>query len=104
MSYRVIVSKQAQDDVDSMVRYIRDAFGAPMTASKKYDLIMEVLLEILPEHPLWQHPSWGDSYRGQQVYVYNVDNYRIFHVPNQSRRQTRVIRVLHYLQDSQRHL
>ena len=104
MPYQVIISDQAGADIDEIVGYIRDVFRAPMTASKKYDLIMEVLLDILPEHPFWQHPSWGNYHHGQQVYVYNADHYRIFHVPDKNARQTRVLRVLHYLQNSQRHL
>ncbi len=104
MPNNVIVSAQASEDIESLTSYISEIFHAPDAAAKKYNLIMNVILNVLPEHPYWQHLYEDADYYGQSVYVYNVDHYRIFHVPDEAAQTTRVIRVLHQSQNASDHL
>ena len=103
MKFRIITSTQARQDIDNITDYIRDHFGAPMTALRKYEII-EAAIDSLQEHPYWQHLYEDADYYGQSVYVYNVDHYRIFHVPDEKAQTTRVIRVLHQSQNADRQL
>ncbi len=99
MKYHVELTEQAQADINAMVRYIAVEFAAPQTASKKYNLIMDVINNTLSEHPFWQHAYRGNPWRGRQLYIYNVDHYRVIHLPDKAKRQTTVVRVLHQLQN-----
>ena len=103
MPYKIIISSQAKSDLKKLTDYIRYHFGAPMTAHRKY-LLIRSAIDTLAEHPFWQRAYAGNPWRELDLFIYNVDSYRIIHAPNEAKSQTIILRILHQSQDLSKQL
>ncbi len=96
--FQVVMSVDAKVDLYSLLDYMKYKLCNPTAAYRK-SVLIDKALGALAEHPYWQHAYLGNPWQGQNIYIYCVDNYKILHIPDEKKKQTTVIRVLHKHQD-----
>lgn len=96
MSYQVILTAQAKDDLRSIYNYIAHNLLAPDTGAKLYVRIKKAILSLscLPErYPLYQDEPW----RCYGLREMQVHNYAVFYSVNKE--SVVVIRVMYGRRD-----
>lgn len=93
MTYEVIVTKEAEDDLRAIYEYIAFQLFAPDTAKGQINRLEKRIfgLEKLPERfRVYEKDPW----RSRGVRVTPVDKYLIFYIPDKEKAIVTIIRIL----------
>lgn len=94
MSYKIVISEQAEADLKSIYEYIAFELSAPVNAGNQLSRI-EKRIEDLDEFPdryrRYEHEPWKN--RGLRVVP--VDNYCVFYIPDAANHEVVIIRVMY---------
>lgn len=94
MSYEVVYSAKARQDLRRVYRYIAEELLVPETAKAQTGRIMKAVrsLEEMPmRHRLYEDEPW----RGQGVRVMPVDNYIVFYLPDDTAGVVYIVRIMY---------
>lgn len=103
MTYEVVLSKQADDDLRGIYEYIAFELLAPGNASGQLDRL-EAQIYRLAEMP-YRHPAYKkEPWRSRGLRFVSVDNYMVFFIPNDNTAVVTVIRVMYGARDVEKQL
>ena len=94
MSFRIIYSDRARQNLHEIRAYIHDVLCEPMTATKQLQRIIKAVrgLDHLPfRHRLFDEEPWHTK----GVRFLPVDNYLILYLPNEETETVTISHVLH---------
>lgn len=94
MTWKVVYTNQAQQDLSDIYEYIAYELLVPDTASRQVHRIMNGIrtLDELPErHQLFDDEPW----HSQGLRSFMVDNYRILYFPHKSQNTVNIIRIIY---------
>lgn len=93
-SYDVSITETAEQDLKSIVTYIRLQLKEPGTAQRVYQTIRNEILKLnhMPDrYPLWQDEPWQS--RGLRKLL--AANYLVLYLVNHDQSQVRVVRIMY---------
>ncbi len=93
-NYKVIYTREAEQDLISINRYIATNLGAAGTAKKQADRIINAIkgLDEMPlRHKLYQNEPWHS--RGLRVLP--VDNYLVFYMVVENEKMVVIVRIMY---------
>lgn len=94
MGYEIIYTKEAEQDLVNIYRYIAINLSVPETSKKQIDRIMDIIktLDELPlRHKLYQHESWHN----EGLRVLPVDNYLVFYIVIEEEKAVAIVRIMY---------
>ncbi|MCM1044358.1 MAG: type II toxin-antitoxin system RelE/ParE family toxin [Candidatus Gastranaerophilales bacterium] len=94
MSYEVITTKQADDDLRGIYEYIAFNLSSPDNAAGRLDRLEEHIL-CLEEFPEKSRAYEKEPWHSRGLRVMPVDNYLVFYIPDKEARIVTVIRVVY---------
>lgn len=92
--YRVEMAERAQQDLRSIVLYIRDALQEPTTAQRMFGKIQEEVqgLCCMPgRHPLWEDEPW----HSQGLHKLVVKKYVVLYLVDEQRQAVQIARIFY---------
>ena len=103
MSWNVVYSARARQDLRDIYEYIAYELLAPETASGQTGRIMKQIrsLEEMPmRHRLYEDEPW----HSQGLRFFPVDNYLVFYLPSEADNTVTVVRIMYGGRDVSRQL
>ena len=103
MTYHVVISEQAEQDLRRIYSYIAFDLLSPMNAAGQLERLECNIMELqqLPERfRLYEKEPWHS--RGLRIMP--VDNYVVFYITDQKKELVTIIRVMYQGQNINRHL
>lgn len=94
MSYKIIYTEEAEQDLVNIYRYIALELLVPETAKKQIDRIMQAVqgLDEFPlRHKLYQKEPW----HSKGLRVLPVDNYLVFYTVIEEEKTVAVVRIMY---------
>ena len=94
MSYRIVYSKEAEQDLADVLDYIANILIVPETAKKQAKRIMEAvdgLKEMPRRHKLHEDEPW----RSKGLRILPVDNYLVFYLVSEQENTVAVVRIMY---------
>jgi len=92
--YEVIIELPAQRDLHAILRYIRDILKEPDIAKRIYTSIKEQIL-TLKQLPLRHNIVQEQSYSVMGVRKLFVENYIVFYIVDEDKREVHILRILY---------
>lgn len=103
MAYRVLISDNANEELDSAVKYIAMTLGAPGTASSLLNEFEEKLTLISDNPRLFGVGFDVSEAVSEQVRKCLVKRYSIFYTIDDDKRTVSIVAFVHELRDTQRY-
>ncbi len=103
MTWTVVYSERARQDLRGVYGYIADTLLEPETAEKQTDRIMAAAdaLDHMPmRHRLYDREPW----RSRGLRIMPVDNYVVLYLPNEADKTVTIIRIVYGGRDIDRQL
>lgn len=103
MTYNVVISAHAEDDLRGIYEYIAFELLSPGTAAKQIERLETGIckLDIFPyKYPAYKEEPWHS--RGLRFFP--VDNYIVFYIPDDAEQVVTVIRVIYCGRDIEKQL
>ena len=94
MSYRVILSNQADEDIRGIYEYIAYDLQSQQNAIGQLDRLEKEILNLdeMPERfGVYKQEPW----RSRNLRVMPVDNYLVFYIPDHEKQTVNIIRVMY---------
>ena len=94
MNYKIIYTRESEQDLINIYRYIAVNLSVPETAKKQADRIMDAIkgLDEMPfRHKLYQNEPW----RSKGLRVLPVDNYLIFYIVAEEEKTVAIVRIMY---------
>lgn len=94
MSYRVVLSNQADEDIRGIYEYIAYDLQSQQNAIGQLDRLEKEILSLdeMPERfGVYKHEPW----HSKNLRVMPVDNYLVFYIPDREMQTVNVIRVMY---------
>ena len=94
MSYRVVLSNQADEDIRGIYEYIAYDLQSKQNAVGQIDRLEKQILSLdeMPERfGVFKQEPWNS----RNLRVMPVDNYLVFYIPNRENKTVTVIRVMY---------
>ena len=103
MSWDIVYTAQARQDLRDIYEYIALELLAPETATGQTQRIMK-RIRSLGEMPM-RHQLYGEEpWHSRGIRFLPVDNYLIFYLPEESRNTVNIIRIMYSGRDTCRQL
>ena len=103
MTYEVIISSQAEEDLRGIYEYIAFELRSPQNAAGQLDRLEKNILSLdtMPNrYRAYDREPWHS--RGLRVLP--VDNFVVLYIPDEDRRTVTVVRVMYGGRDIDKHL
>lgn len=103
MSWTIIYSDRARQDLRNIYEYIAYNLLAPETASKQTERIMKSIrsLEEMPKrYRLYDNEPW----HSQGIRFFPVDNYLVFYLPDEEESTVNIVRIMYGRRDINKQL
>ena len=103
MTYEVIISSQAEEDLRGIYEYIAFELRSPQNAAGQLDRIEKNILSLdtMPNrYRAYDREPWHS--RGLRLLP--VDNFVVLYIPDEDRRTVTVVRVMYGGRDIDKHL
>lgn len=94
MSYKVIYTQEAEQDLVNIYRYIAINLQVPETAKKQTDRIMTAI-EGLNEFPLRHKLYQEDPWHSKGLRILPVDNYVVFYIALEQKNTVVIVRIMY---------
>lgn len=101
--YKIISTKEAEQDLRSIYEYITFSFGMPMIASKltaRLQVKIKSLLDSPKRYKVFDMEPW----RSRNLLYFYAENYAIFYIVDDEKNNIWIIRILHKGMDYKRAL
>lgn len=103
MSWNVVYSAGARQDLRDIYEYIAYELLVPETASRQTNRIMKQI-RSLEEMPM-RHRLYGDEpWHSQGLRICQVDHYLVFYLPSEADHTVTVVRIMYGRRDINRQL
>ncbi len=103
MSWNVVYSAQAHQDLRNIYKYIAYELLVPETAAEQTRRIMKEI-RFLDEMPMRYHLYDDEPWNSQGVRYFPVDNYLVFYLPDEIKNTVNIIRIMYGGRDVHRQL
>jgi len=103
MNWEVIYTEDAEQDLQDIYEYISDVLLEPKIAQGQINRIMDSI-ESLDNLPLRHHLYNNEPWRTKGLRVMPVDNYLVFYLPNESRGNVAIVRIMYGGRNVEEHL
>jgi toxin ParE1/3/4 len=103
MTYKILYTEDALQDLEGIFQYISQTLLEPSIAEKQTNRIMDAVdsLESMPlRFRLYEHEPW----RSKGLRVLPVDNYLVFYLPDETDNTVVIIRIMYGGRDIERQL
>lgn len=94
MDCPVLITPQAEADIEAVCRYIAVDLHNPQAATDLADALygaIETLAALPLRHPVWRHEPW----KSRGVRSMDVKNYRLFYLADESLHRVVVLRIFY---------
>lgn len=98
MDCLVLITPQAEADIEAVCRYITLDLHNPQAATDLADALygaIETLSAMPLRHPVWRREPW----KSRGVRSMDVKNYRLFYLANESQHRVVVLRIFYNRRD-----
>ena len=98
MGRLVLITPQAEADIEAVCRYITLDLRNPQAATDLAEALYGAIdsLSAMPlRHPVWRHEPW----KSRGVRSMDVKNYRLFYLADESLHRVVVLRIFHHHRD-----
>lgn len=99
----VFYTDDAEQDLQGIFDYIKDALLEPITAEKQTNRIMDAAdsLDCMPlRFRLYDYEPW----RSRGLRIMPMDNYLVFYLPTESQKTVAIIRIMYAGRDTKKQL
>ncbi|MCD8116411.1 MAG: type II toxin-antitoxin system RelE/ParE family toxin [Oscillospiraceae bacterium] len=103
MSWKVVYTSHARQDIRSVYSYIANELLAPETAAGQTQRIMKAI-RSLDEMPMRFRLYEDEPWLSRGLRILPVDNYLVFYLPNESAGTVSIVRILYGGMDIRRQL
>ncbi|MDD3363124.1 MAG: type II toxin-antitoxin system RelE/ParE family toxin [Hespellia sp.] len=103
MSWRIVYSLQARQDLRSIFEYIFNELCAPDTAANQSRRIMKSIRD-LEEMPLRYRLYEDEPWNSMGLRFFPVDNYLVFYLPNETKNAVNIVRIMYGGRDIRKQL
>lgn len=103
MNWKIVYTKKALEELDSIVDYISNVLLEPKIAENLFNLIISEIkgLNQMPmRNKLWDDEPW----RSQGIRVMRVKNYFVFYYPNEKETTVYITRIMYAGRDISKQL
>ena len=103
MNWKIVYTKKALEELDSIVDYISNVLLEPKIAENLFNLIIREIkgLNQMPmRNKLWDDEPW----RSQGIRVMRVKNYFVFYYPNENETTVYITRIMYAGRDISKQL
>lgn len=103
MSWKIVYTAQARQDLRSIYEYICHELRAPISAAKQSERIMQSIRE-LQNMPLRYRLFDNEPWRRMGLRFFPVDNYLIYYWPKEDSNVINIVRVIYGGRDVRKQL
>ena len=103
MSWTVVYTEDASQDLQDIYKYISEVLVEPVVAQRQIDRIMDAI-DSLNNMPLRHHLYDNETWRIKGLRVLPVDNYLAFYLSDEKRSLVAIIRIMYGGRDVENHL
>ena len=103
MSWKIVYSSQARQDLRSIFEYISNELCAPDTAANLSRRIMKSIRD-LEEMPMRYRLYEDEPWNSKGLYFFPVDNYLVFYQPKETENIVNVVRIMYGGRDIRKQL
>ena len=103
MSWDVVYTAGARQDLRDLYAYIADELCAPETAAGQAERIME-RIRSLSEMPMRYRLYDDEPWHSRGMRFFSVDNYLVFYLPEETENTVHIVRIMYGGRDVRRQL
>ena len=103
MSWRIVYSSQARQDLRSVFEYIANELCAPDTAANQARRIMKSIRD-LEEMPLRYRLYEDEPWNRMGLRFFPADNYLVFYLPKEAENVVNIVRIMYGGRDIKKQL
>jgi len=100
MKFKIIIESAAKADMRGILKYIAETFKVPPTAQRIYRSIKKQIL-TLEKMPLRNPLANDEILAARHLRLMPVENYTVFYIVDEERKQVHILRVLYNRRDWQ---
>ncbi len=103
MSWKIVYSAQALNDLSAIYEYIAFELLVPDTAANQVQRIMKSI-KALDEMPMMYRNYEEEPWCSQELRVFPVDNYIVLYLPKEELNTVNIVRIIYGGRDVKRQL